>query len=120
MCKEDIRLARSASAKSPVTGGSPNSLMRLLPVNPNRYSLSASIRVADPQTSGVSVALYTLVDGKRFPLAQLTNWVSFVNLNLVDVGTALTGEIRMETEGVDDPDAYYLGETSFDQSLESI
>lgn len=120
MCKEDIRIARLASAKAPITALAGSIATMTLPGNPNRYALAVGITVADETVTKPNILVYSLFAGGKFPLAVLTNEHASATISLLDVGQAVTGQIVFETKGAAEPTAYYLGETAFDAELDKL
>lgn len=120
MCKEDIRLARAASTKNTVSLAAPAAAVKLMPADPNRYSLAAGIGVLTPLTLNVSCLVAALVGGAFVPLIGLSADSPNGHVSVIDVGQLIFAEIWFVPGGSDPPTNLYVGDTSFDRTLESI
>lgn len=120
MCKEDIRLARAASAKNRYRWNGVTAVGNLPPPDPNRYSIVASMYWSDGTLSDLAVDVYTVIGGIRVSLCVLTHDEPSRVLTLHEYGQAIMGEINYAVVAQDQPDAITLIDMGFLSSLGDI
>lgn len=120
MCKQDVRIARAAApeAANQWTGGDGN--VRKFGANPNRYSLVLGLEMANQVTDTCIGMAWTESNGERIPLLGVSIDHPVDRCTIMDVGQALLGDIWVGSVGASNPDFLYLGQTFFNQDLESI
>jgi len=121
MCIQDIKIARAADAESVVTGASFSTTTVVMRANPNRFSLSGFVRINSIAVAGnVNGVFYALFGGTLFPLISFSDAQPGGNVNLQDVGQAITGPIVVMSYGSVTPDAWFVGESSFNAPVEEL
>lgn len=120
MCKEDIRIARAATPKTPKNGTAGDTALCTLPANINRYSVSVGIGIGDPTLEDPQIVVSSKIGNLVYPLAILNKHNQTCILNLMEYGSVICGQIFITDIGTDPLNIWYIGETSFDTELEKI
>lgn len=120
MCKEDIRIARKATAGVSVADNVYGSNAVIMRANPNRYSLTAVLIVSSPTTDNAMVIVSSLMNGGRFPLIALGSDHIGKTITVMDVGEAILGNIVIEQFGGTTDLSWRVAETAFTESLEDL
>lgn len=120
MCKEDIRIARKAVTRGCVNDTGKTAAYKVLPANPNRYSLLGGMVATTIVDANKVPMLAAKIMGLYFPLVIGSSIGANDIVDIRKAGQAITGEIWFVPADASNTYSVYCGETELEQVLEQV
>lgn len=118
MCKEDIRIARSAAPGRAIAIAGTVADLLIFGANANRYSISLALTTAPVAGSTGNNLLYSLVGGLKRPLCGVSYDHPADHVNIQDVGAVILGDIWLAKTDTVPASSVTISESVFITDLE--